>query len=58
MKLGLHLNDFAWPVAADCLGPLVEEIAHASETAAFATIAVMDHVGQHPYAGRVPEGPV
>ena len=58
MKLGLHLNDFAWPVAPERLGPLLAEIAQAAEAAGFSAIAVMDHVWQHPYAGQGPEGPV
>jgi F420-dependent oxidoreductase-like protein len=58
MNLGLHLNDFAWPVGADRLGSAVAEIAQAGEAAGFTTIAVMDHVWQHPYAGSGPEGPV
>ncbi len=58
MKLGLHLNDFAWPGAADRIGPLLGEIAQAGEAAGFAAIAVMDHVWQHPHAGQGPEGSV
>ena len=58
MKLGLHLNDFGWPVGPDRFGATLTEIARAGEAAGFATIAVMDHVWQHPYAGTGPEGPV
>ena len=58
MQLGLHLNDFAWPTVPDQVGPLLGEIAQAGEAAGFSTIAVMDHVWQHPYAGQGPEGPV
>jgi F420-dependent oxidoreductase-like protein len=58
VKLGLHLNDFAWPVSPVRIGPLIGEIARAGEAAGFAAIAVMDHVWQHPYAGMGPEGPV
>ena len=58
MKLGLHINDFAWPVAPERLAPTLAEIARAGEAAGFAAIAVMDHVWQHPYAGGGPEGPV
>jgi F420-dependent oxidoreductase-like protein len=54
----LHINDFAWPVAPDRLGATVAEIAQAGEAAEFDTIAVMDHVWQHPYGGGGPEGPV
>src|SRR3954451_17545416 len=58
MKLGLHINDFAWPVAADHLANTVAEIGQAGEAAGFATIAVMDHLWQHPYGGGGPEAPV
>lgn len=58
MKLGLHLNDFAWPVPADRVAATVAAIARAGEAAGFEAIAVMDHVWQHPYAGGGPEGPV
>src|SRR4051812_21967914 len=58
MRLGLHINDFAWPVAADRLATTVGEIAQAGEAAGFATIAVMDHLWQHPYGGGGPEAPV
>lgn len=57
MKLGLHLNDFAWPTAPEDYGATLAGIARAGEEAGFATIAVMDHVWQHPWAGA-PEGPV
>jgi F420-dependent oxidoreductase-like protein len=57
MKLGLHLNDFAWPVAADQFGPTLAAIGEAADAAGFDTIAVMDHVWQHPMAGG-PEQPV
>jgi len=58
VKLGLHLNDFAWPIAADGFGTTVAAIGQAGEAAGFEAIAVMDHVWQHPYAGGGPEGPV
>ena len=58
MKLGLHLNDFAWPIAADGFAATVADIGEAGEAAGFEAIAVMDHVWQHPYAGAGPEGPV
>ena len=57
MKLGLHINDFAWPVGPERTGPILAEIARAAEASGFERIAVMDHVWQHPYAGA-PEGPV
>ena len=57
MKLGLHLNDFDWPVAPDRVGATVSEIAAAAEAAGFDAIAVMDHVWQHPIMGG-PEKPV
>ena len=58
MKLSLHLNDFAWPIAADGFGATVAAIGQAGEAAGFEAIAVMDHIWQHPYAGAGPEGPV
>lgn len=57
MKLGLHINDFTWPVAPDRFGPTLAAIAGAGEAAGFDAIAVMDHVWQHPWVGE-PEGPV
>ena len=57
MKLGLHLNDFAWPVQPDQVGPTLSAVARAAEGAGFDTIAVMDHVWQHPMMGG-PEQPV
>ena len=41
----------AWPVGPERIGPILAELARAAEAAGFATIAVMDHVWQHPYAG-------
>jgi F420-dependent oxidoreductase-like protein len=58
VKLSLHLNDFAWPIAADGFGATVAAIGQAGEAAGFEAIAVMDHIWQHPYAGAGPEGPV
>jgi F420-dependent oxidoreductase-like protein len=57
MKLVLHLNDFAWPQAPVQFGPALAEIAQASESAGFDSIAVMDHLWQHPMMGG-PEKPV
>ena len=57
MKLVLHLNDFSWPVAPEQLGATLTEIAQAGETAGFDSIAVMDHLWQHPMMGG-PEKPV
>jgi F420-dependent oxidoreductase-like protein len=51
MKLALHLNDFAWPIAPTEYGHILTEIGRAAEAAGFSVIAVMDHVWQHPYAG-------
>lgn len=51
MKLALHLNDFAWPVAPTEYGGILTEIGQSAEAAGFSVIAVMDHVWQHPYAG-------
>jgi len=57
VKLGLHLNDFAWPIPPDQYGPTLAAVAGAAEDAGFAAIAVMDHVWQHPMMGGA-EGPV
>lgn len=57
MKLGLGLNDFAWPVAPDRVGPSLAEIAQAGEAAGFDSITVMDHVWGHPWTGGA-EAPV
>jgi F420-dependent oxidoreductase-like protein len=51
MKLALHLNDFAWPVAPTELGRALIQIGQAAEHAGFELVAVMDHLWQHPYAG-------
>ena len=51
MKLALHLNDFAWPVAPAAYGRILTEIGQSADAAGFSVIAVMDHVWQHPYAG-------
>jgi F420-dependent oxidoreductase-like protein len=56
MKLALHLNDFSWTIPADQYGSTLAAIANAAETAGFDTIAVMDHVWQHPFMGG-PEKP-
>jgi F420-dependent oxidoreductase-like protein len=57
MKLGLHINDFSWPVEATQYGATIASIARAAEAAGFESIAVMDHVWQHPMMGG-PEEPV
>lgn len=57
MRLALHVNDFSWPVASDRIGSTLAAIARAAEEAGFASIAVMDHVWQHPMMGGA-EGPV
>ena len=57
MKLVLHFNDFSWPLASDQLGATLVEVARASEAAGFDSIAVMDHLWQHPMMGG-PEKPV
>src|SRR3954471_13651279 len=58
MKLGLHINDFSWPIPADQIGSTIAEIGKAADAAGFMAIAVMDHVWQHPYGGGGPDGPV
>lgn len=57
MKLGLHINDFGWPVGTERIASTIAGIGQAADEAGFATIAVMDHVWQHPYAGGA-AGPV
>lgn len=57
MKLGLHINDFAWPVEPDQIASTIAGIAQAAEAAGFDSVAVMDHVWQHPIQGG-PEKPV
>ena len=57
MKLGLHINDFAWPIDTAATGSTIREIAQTAEAAGFDAIAVMDHVWQHPMM-RGPEQPV
>jgi F420-dependent oxidoreductase-like protein len=51
VKLGLHINDFAWPVAPGKLGVTLAEVASAAEAAGFDALAVMDHVWGHPMMG-------
>jgi F420-dependent oxidoreductase-like protein len=57
MKLGLHINDYSWPVASDRFGPTLAEIAGAAEDVGFASIGVADHLWQAPQAGgpEIPE---
>ena len=57
MKLGLHINDFSWPVPAAQIGQTIAAIAQAAEANGFDAVAVMDHVWQHPIMGG-PEKPV
>ena len=56
MKLGLHINDYAWAGGAARLGPLLGEIAHAADEAGFDRIGVADHFWRSHYMGTV-EGP-
>lgn len=58
MKLGLHINDFGWPIDSERIAPTIRGIGQTAEEVGFARIAVMDHLWQHPYAGGGPEGPV
>src|SRR5690606_31552209 len=51
MKLGLHINRFRWDGGPERLGPTLAAMAHAAEAAGFDTIAVADHVWQHPILG-------
>nr|PZN67538.1 MAG: LLM class F420-dependent oxidoreductase [Sphaerobacter thermophilus] len=56
MKLGLHINRFRWDGGPERLGPTLAAMAHAAEAAGFDTIAVADHVWEHPILGGT-EGP-
>jgi alkanesulfonate monooxygenase SsuD/methylene tetrahydromethanopterin reductase-like flavin-dependent oxidoreductase (luciferase family) len=51
MKLGLHINDFSWPIGADQFGPTLTRIAQAAEAGGFDRISIGDHVWQSPYLG-------
>jgi F420-dependent oxidoreductase-like protein len=51
MKLGLHINDFAWPIDPSQVAATVANIGQAAEESGFDTIAVMDHVWGHPWMG-------
>ncbi len=56
MKLGLHINDYSWPVASDRFGPTLAEIARVAENVGFASIGVADHLWQDPHMNG-PETP-
>jgi F420-dependent oxidoreductase-like protein len=56
MKLGLHINDYAWADGAAQLGPLVGEIARVADDAGFDRIGVADHFWRSHYMGSV-DGP-
>ncbi|MBX5446542.1 LLM class F420-dependent oxidoreductase [Sphaerobacter sp.] len=56
MKLGLHINRFQWEAGPERFGPTLAAMAQAAEDAGFDTIAVADHVWQHPILGGT-EGP-
>ena len=51
MKLGLHMPATDWGVAPSGIGTRLAEIAEAAEVAGFDTIAVADHLWQHPIMG-------
>jgi F420-dependent oxidoreductase-like protein len=57
VKLGLHINDYSWPIRSDRFGPTLAEIARTAEGAGFDRIGVADHLWQAPQAGgpEVPE---
>lgn len=57
MKLGLHINDYSWPIASDRFGPTLAEIARAAEDVGFASIGVADHLWQDPHMNgpEIPE---
>src|SRR5215475_15193690 len=56
MKLGFHINDYAWEGGAARLGATLIEIARAGEAAGFDRIGVADHFWRSHYMGSV-EGP-
>jgi F420-dependent oxidoreductase-like protein len=51
MKLGLYVPDYTWSGGPDRLGATLGEIARTADGCGFETIAVPDHVWQHPYTG-------
>jgi F420-dependent oxidoreductase-like protein len=56
MKLGFHLNDYAWAGGAARLGPSLADIARAGDEAGFDRIGVADHFWRSHYMGTV-DGP-
>src|SRR5579863_5763727 len=56
MKLGLHLNDYAWAGGPAQLGATLSAIAQAGDEAGFDRIGVADHFKHSPYMGSV-DGP-
>jgi F420-dependent oxidoreductase-like protein len=52
MKLGLHLNEYAWPGGHHELGTTLAGIAVAAEAAGFAQLSVTDHVWQTSAVGE------
>jgi F420-dependent oxidoreductase-like protein len=51
MKVGLHLVDWSWFGGPERAGASLAQIAQTAEQAGFDSIAVADHVWQHPYMG-------
>jgi F420-dependent oxidoreductase-like protein len=51
MKLGLHMPTMDWQGGPAELGPTLGRVVGAAEDAGFDTIAVADHVWQHPMMG-------
>ena len=51
MKLGLHINDYNWPIEPGRFGATLAEIGRTAEAAGFASIGVADHVWQDPHVG-------
>jgi F420-dependent oxidoreductase-like protein len=56
MKLGFHINDYAWGGGDANLGPTLAKIAQAGDAAGFDRIGVADHFWRSHYMGTV-EGP-
>jgi F420-dependent oxidoreductase-like protein len=51
MKLGIHIPATSWDVEPEDLGDRLGEIVEAAEVAGFDSIAVADHLWQHPIMG-------
>ena len=52
LQFGLQIPSFTWDGGSDEIGPRLGAIAAAAEEAGFASLWVMDHMVQIPFAGR------